>query len=58
VFGGINALLGATAFAELGAMIPLSGGLYPFARRALGDYAGFMVGGVWIDITRGGRELR
>ena len=44
VFGGINALLGATVFAELGAMIPLSGGPYPFARRALGNYAGFVVG--------------
>ena len=44
VFGGINALLGATVFAELGAMIPLSGGPYPFARRALGNYAGFLVG--------------
>jgi APA family basic amino acid/polyamine antiporter len=44
VFGGLNALLGATVFAELGAMIPLSGGPYPFARRALGDYAGFFVG--------------
>ena len=44
VFGGINALLGATVFAELGAMIPLSGGPYPFARRALGDYSGFLVG--------------
>jgi APA family basic amino acid/polyamine antiporter len=44
VFGGISALLGATVFAELGAMIPLSGGPYPFARRALGEYAGFFVG--------------
>jgi basic amino acid/polyamine antiporter, APA family len=44
IFGGVNALLGATVFAELGAMIPLSGGPYPFARRALGDYAGFFVG--------------
>jgi APA family basic amino acid/polyamine antiporter len=44
IFGGINALLGATVYAELGAMIPLSGGPYPFARRALGDYAGFFVG--------------
>jgi APA family basic amino acid/polyamine antiporter len=44
VFGAINALLGATVFAELGAMIPLSGGPYPIARRALGDYAGFFVG--------------
>jgi len=44
VFGAINTLLGATVFAELGAMIPLSGGPYPIARRALGDYAGFLVG--------------
>jgi len=44
VFGGINALLGATVYAELGAMMPFSGGPYPFARRALGDYAGFFVG--------------
>jgi basic amino acid/polyamine antiporter, APA family len=44
VFGGINALLGATVFAELGAMIPRSGGPYPFARRALGGYAGFIAG--------------
>jgi basic amino acid/polyamine antiporter, APA family len=44
VFGGISALLGATVYAELGAMIPQSGGPYPFARRALGDYAGFLVG--------------
>jgi APA family basic amino acid/polyamine antiporter len=44
VFGGLNSLLGATVFAELGAMIPLSGGPYPFARRALGDFAGFFVG--------------
>jgi len=44
IFGAVNALLGATVFAELGAMIPLSGGPYPIARRALGDYAGFFVG--------------
>jgi len=44
MFAGVNALLGATVFAELGAMIPLSGGPYPFARRALGDYSGFLVG--------------
>ena len=42
LFGGINALFGATVFAELGAMIPLSGSPYPFARRALGGYAGIL----------------
>ena len=44
ILGGINALLGATVFAELGAMMPLSGGLYNFTRRAFGDYGGFLVG--------------
>jgi len=45
--GGLYALLGAMSIAELGTMIPLSGGQYVFARRALGDYAGFVVG--WSD---------
>lgn len=50
VAGGVNALLGATAYAELGATIPCAGGPYVFARRALGDYAGFFVGYVnWIQ---------
>jgi APA family basic amino acid/polyamine antiporter len=43
-FGGLNALLGATLFAELGAMMPMSGGPYPPARRALGEFPGFLVG--------------
>lgn len=45
--GGIYALLGALTLAELGAMIPQSGGQYVFARRALGEYAGFTIG--WTD---------
>jgi APA family basic amino acid/polyamine antiporter len=50
LLGGANALAGATAFAELGAMIPRSGGMYVFARRAFGDGAGFVVGFVdWIN---------
>jgi APA family basic amino acid/polyamine antiporter len=47
VAGGLYALLCAPSFAELGTMVPRSGGLYVFARRALGDYAGFVVG--WSD---------
>jgi APA family basic amino acid/polyamine antiporter len=47
VLGGLYALLSAFQLAELGAMIPRSGGQYNFARRALGDYAGFVVG--WSD---------
>src|SRR5262249_21349722 len=45
--GGLYALLGALSICELGTMIPKSGGQYTFARRALGDYAGFVVG--WSD---------
>ena len=44
---GIYALLGALSLSELGAMIPRSGGQYVFARYALGEYAGFIVG--WSD---------
>jgi len=47
VIGGLYALLGANCLAELGTMIPRSGGQYVFARRALGPYAGFIVG--WSD---------
>ncbi|HSS22541.1 MAG TPA: APC family permease [Pyrinomonadaceae bacterium] len=47
VLGGLYALLGAVSLAELGTMIPKSGGQYVFARYALGEYAGFLVG--WSD---------
>ena len=45
--GGLYAFLGALSIAELGTMIPRSGGQYVFAHRALGEYAGFVVG--WSD---------
>jgi APA family basic amino acid/polyamine antiporter len=47
VLGGLYALLGAISIAELGTMIPRSGGQYVFSRYALGEYAGFIVG--WSD---------
>jgi basic amino acid/polyamine antiporter, APA family len=47
IAGGLYALLGASSMAELGAAIPRSGGQYNFSRRALGEYAGFVVG--WSD---------
>lgn len=47
LIGGLYALFGASSLAELGAAIPRSGGQYNFSRRALGDYAGFIVG--WSD---------
>jgi APA family basic amino acid/polyamine antiporter len=47
VVGGLYVLVNAISIAELGTMIPRSGGQYVFAHRALGDYAGFIVG--WSD---------
>jgi amino acid transporter len=45
--GGLYALLGAISIAELGTMVPRSGGQYVFAQYAYGNYAGFIVG--WSD---------
>jgi basic amino acid/polyamine antiporter, APA family len=47
IAGGAYAWLGALQMAELGTMLPRSGGQYVFSRHALGDYAGFVVG--WSD---------
>jgi basic amino acid/polyamine antiporter, APA family len=48
VFGGIYALLGASALAELGTMIPEAGGFFSYARRAFGSRVAFAVG--WCDL--------
>src|ERR1700752_4126750 len=47
IAGGLYAFLGALSLAELGTMLPESGGQYVFSRYALGEYAGFIVG--WSD---------
>jgi basic amino acid/polyamine antiporter, APA family len=47
ILGGLYALLGTVSVAELGAMIPRSGGWYVFVHRAMGNYPGFVVG--WSD---------
>ncbi|MBI4409701.1 MAG: APC family permease [Gemmatimonadetes bacterium] len=47
LLGGLYALLGANALAELAAMTPESGGYTVFVRRALGPFPGFAVG--WSD---------
>src|SRR5260370_34782297 len=44
ILGGVYALLGAITVAELGTMIPRSGGWYVFVHRAMGNYPGFGVG--------------
>jgi APA family basic amino acid/polyamine antiporter len=47
IVGGVYALLGAMAVAELAAMLPRAGGFYVYARRAFGSGAGFVIG--WSD---------
>ncbi len=47
VVGGLYALLGSFAISELSCMLPRAGGYYVFARRAFGEYAGFLIG--WTD---------
>src|SRR5688500_15089275 len=47
VLGGIWAALGAASLAELGVLMPRSGGQYVFARDVFGPYAGFVIG--WTD---------
>jgi APA family basic amino acid/polyamine antiporter len=47
IAGGLYAMCGAMTMAELAAMLPKSGGQYVFARRAMGEYAGFVIG--WTD---------
>ncbi|MEO8809312.1 MAG: APC family permease [Rhodanobacter sp.] len=47
VLGACYALLGALSLAELGAMQPRSGGIYPLVHDALGAFPGFVAG--WSD---------
>ena len=52
VAGGVYALLGVVSIAELGVLIPRSGGQYVYAREAFGPYAGFVIGtSDWISST-------
>jgi APA family basic amino acid/polyamine antiporter len=48
VVGGVLALAGGLSLAELGAMIPCSGGSVEFARRAFGKATGYLVAMVTI----------
>jgi basic amino acid/polyamine antiporter, APA family len=45
--GGLFTFLAAINITELGTMLPYSGGHYTFARHALGEYPGFVIG--WTD---------
>jgi APA family basic amino acid/polyamine antiporter len=47
IAGGLFTFLAAMNITELGTMLPYSGGHYSFARHALGEYPGFVIG--WTD---------
>lgn len=44
VIAGLFSLLGALIFAELGAMLPETGGIYVYFRRMFGDFVAFLYG--------------
>src|SRR6516162_9079597 len=48
VFTGVLSFFGALAYAELGAMIPATGGQYVFLREAWGPLFGFLCG--WTNL--------
>jgi APA family basic amino acid/polyamine antiporter len=51
VVGGVIALCGAAAYAELGSMMPKAGGEYVYLREAYHPVFGFMSG--WVSLTAG-----
>jgi APA family basic amino acid/polyamine antiporter len=51
VIGGVIALCGAAAYAELGSMMPRAGGEYVYLREAYHPAVGFMSG--WVSLTAG-----
>ncbi len=51
VVGGLLALCGAAAYAELGALMPKAGGEYVYLREAYHPAVGFMSG--WVSLTAG-----
>ncbi len=51
VVGGVIALCGAAAYAELGSLMPRAGGEYVYLREAYHPVAGFMSG--WVSLTAG-----
>ncbi len=51
VIGGVLALCGAAAYAELASLMPRAGGEYVYLREAYHPVAGFMSG--WVSLTAG-----
>ncbi len=54
LIGSVYVFLGTLCVAELATLLPQAGGWYVYARRALGDYGGFVVGWCnWISYCGG-----
>jgi APA family basic amino acid/polyamine antiporter len=51
VFTGVLSFFGALAYAELGAMLPATGGQYVFLREAYGPLAGFLCGWTYFFVV-------
>src|SRR5947207_2695713 len=51
IFTGVLSFLGALAYAELGAMIPATGGQYVFLREAWGPLFGFLCGWTYFFVV-------
>lgn len=47
VIAGLYAIAGTVSVAELSTSMPTAGGWYVYARRAFGEYGGFVIG--WVD---------
>lgn len=57
-FTGVGAMLLALVFACLGWAMPRTGGPYPYARRAFGDFIGFQTAwGCWIAAWAGNAAI-
>src|SRR5687768_1767454 len=54
IFAGILSLFGALAYAELGAMMPATGGQYVYLREAWGPLWGFLCGWTFFLAARSG----
>jgi APA family basic amino acid/polyamine antiporter len=52
IFAGVVSLVGALACAELGAMLPATGGQYVFLREAYGPFAAFLCGWSLFTVAR------
>jgi basic amino acid/polyamine antiporter, APA family len=54
IAGGVLTLCGALSFAELGAMMPRSGGIYAYLSEAYGELVGFLYGWAYLLVVTTG----